>query len=344
MVRTMADKLLEFKNVSKVFQRSGFALGKHKTVKALDDVSIHMPDEPQILGLVGESGSGKTTMSRLVMGLESGSAGQVLYRGKNITAWLKEDTLRYRAEVQMIFQDPYGTYNPFYRVDRVLTSITKKFNLAQTDAEARDLINEALTAVGLRPKELLGRYPHQLSGGERQRFMLARIYMLKPKLIVADEPVSMLDASLRAMFLDNLKEFVQLGMSCLYITHDLNIAYFIADRIVILCNGRVVEEGATESVVKDPLHPYTQELIASIPTPDPRRRWKDQLTAEKIGLHKLREETSQNECVFVGRCPHAMPRCSRENPQLFEVEDREHQDREVACFLYTASRVPAGND
>lgn len=335
------DKLLEFGNVSKIFRRSGFALGKHKTVKALDDVSIAMPDTPQILGLVGESGSGKTTMSRIVMGLESVSEGHILYQGKDISQWLKDDSLEFRRQVQMIFQDPYGTYNPFYRVDRVLKSITKKFKLAATEAEARSLINDALTAVGLRPNELLGRYPHQLSGGERQRFMLARIYMLKPKLIVADEPVSMLDASLRAMFLDNLREFVKLGMSCLYITHDLNIAYFIADRIVILCNGRVVEEGETESVVKDPLHPYTQELIGSIPTPDPRHRWKDQLTAEKIGLHKLREVTSQNECVFVGRCPHAMPRCSQENPQLFEVENRAHQDREVACFLYTSSDVPS---
>ena len=198
---------------------------------------------------------------------------------------------------------------------------------------------DSLNAVGLRHEELLGRYPHQLSGGERQRFMLARIHLLKPKLIVADEPVSMLDASLRAMFLDHLKDFINMGMSCLYITHDLNIAYFIADRIVILCNGNIVEEGDTDSIVKDPLHPYTQELIGSIPTPDPRKRWTEQLSAEKIGLHKLRDGEAGDECVFVNRCPQAMPQCSAKTPHLSAVEDREHQDREVACYLY--NNVPA---
>ncbi len=132
---------------------------------------------------------------------------------------------------------------------------------------------EALEAMGLRPREILGRYPHQLSGGERQRIMLARVYLLRPKLLVADEPVSMLDASLRAMFLDHLKAFRDLGVSCLYITHDLNVGYFIADQILILCLGRMVEWGESDHIVKDPLHPYTQELISSIPNPDPEKRW-----------------------------------------------------------------------
>ncbi len=336
----MSDKLLEFKDVSKVFGRSGFSLRKVRTVKALDGINVGMPDAPQILGLVGESGSGKTTMSRIVLGLEKETSGTVLYRGIPVSEWLRSRRMEYRREVQMIFQDPYGTYNPFYRVDRVLVSIVKKFDLAKSTNEGRDLINQSLNAVGLRPKELLGRYPHQLSGGERQRFMLARIYMIRPKLIVADEPVSMLDASLKAMFLDNLRKFIDMGMSCLYITHDLNIAYFIADRIVILCNGRVAEQGDTESIVKDPLHPYTQELIGSIPTPDPKRRWQEQLTAEKIGLHKLREETAENECVFAGRCPHVMPRCTEETPPFYRLENREDQDREVACFLHAGVTTP----
>ena len=333
----MAEKVLEFNNVSKVFGRSGFGFGKQKTVKALDGISFSMPDTPQVLGLVGESGSGKTTISRLILGLETITAGQIMYGNRDITDWQRKNRMAYRREIQMIFQDPYGTYNPFYRVDRVLKLLVKKYGLAQTNEEGRKIIIESLEAVGLRPNELLGRYPHQLSGGERQRFMLARIYMLKPKLIVADEPVSMLDASLRAMFLDKLREFIQYGMSCLYVTHDLNIAYFIADRIVILCNGQIVEQGDTESVVKDPLHPYTQELIGSIPTPDPKNRWKEQLTAEKIGLHELREASSENECVFVGRCQRAMERCSEVTPHLTAIHDRDHQDREVACFLYKSA-------
>lgn len=333
----MSDNLLDFKDVSKVFGRSGFSFRKARTVKALDSINVEMPSSPQILGLVGESGSGKTTMSRIVLGLEEETTGVVLYKGRPVSDWLKNDRMAYRREVQMIFQDPYGTYNPFYRVDRVMLSVVKKFRLAGSAEEARALIDKSLRAVGLRPEELLGRYPHQLSGGERQRFMLARIYMIRPKLIVADEPVSMLDASLRAMFLDNLRSFVDMGISCLYITHDLNIAYFIADQIVILCNGRVVEFGDTESVVKEPLHPYTRELIGSIPTPDPKKRWKEQLTADRIGLHKLREASSENECVFVGRCPHAMERCRRQTPPFYQL-DGKAQDvpRDVACFLYDA--------
>lgn len=334
----MAEQLLKFAGVTKVFKRSGIGLVKQKTVKALEDISLTMPEEPQILSLVGESGSGKTTMSRLILNLEEPTSGQILYKGTPVAKWLKEDGKAYRREVQMIFQDPYGTYNPFYRVDRVLRTIVRKFKLAATDSESRQLIDDSLKAVGLRPRELLGRYPHQLSGGERQRFMLARIYLMKPKLVVADEPVSMLDASLRAMFLDHLKSFKkELGMSCLYVTHDLNIAYFIADRIVILCNGRVVEQGEIESVVRDPLHPYTQELIGSIPNPDPKKRWKEKLKAEKIGLHKLRDAGTGRECIFVNRCPYVMPQCENSTPPLTKTKKREAEDREVACFLHTPS-------
>ena len=327
--------LLHFRGVSKVFQRSGLGLGGSRTVKALDEVDIRLPARPGILGLVGESGSGKTTLSRIVMGLESATSGVVLYRGTDVTKWQRSRRMDYRREVQMVFQDPYGAYNPFYRVDRVLRLMVRKFQLATSAAAGRALIDESLRAVGLRPEELLGRYPHQLSGGERQRFMLARVYLIRPKLIVADEPVSMLDASLRAMFLNKLRGFVELGMSCLYITHDLNIAYAIADRIVILCNGRVVEEGATERVVKDPLHPYTQELIRSIPTPDPNRRWQEQLDARQVGLHKLREAAAGNECIFAGRCPHVMDHCRRHTPLLAPPEDRTGERRQVACFLHT---------
>jgi peptide/nickel transport system ATP-binding protein len=335
----MAEPLLEFRNVTKIFRRSGLGLIRQRTVKALEDIELDMPAEPQILALVGESGSGKTTLSRLVLGLEDQTSGQIRFQGTEVSQWLKKDRKEYRRRVQMIFQDPYGTYNPFYRVDRVLKSIISKFKLTGVDGEARKMMDESLRAVGLRPQELLGRYPHQLSGGERQRFMLARIYLLKPKLIVADEPVSMLDASLRAMFLDHLKAFKKMGISCLYVTHDLNIAYFIADCIVILCNGRVVERGDIETVVKDPLHPYTQELIGSIPTPDPKKRWKEQLTAEKIGLHKLREAETVNECVFAGRCPHVMPRCRGETPALKRIGDGKDKDRMTACFLYPTAKT-----
>jgi peptide/nickel transport system ATP-binding protein len=196
------------------------------------------------------------------------------------------------------------------------------------------MIAQALEAMGLRPQEILGRYPHQLSGGERQRIMLARVYLLRPKLLVADEPVSMLDASLRAMFLDHLQSFKDLGVSCLYITHDLNVGYFIADQILILCLGRMVEWGESDHVINDPLHPYTQELISSIPSPDPRKRWTERLEADKIGLNELRQARTGAGCIYAQRCRHVMEKCRHNDPPLERVKGREGDAREVACFLY----------
>ncbi len=329
----MAD-LLELRGISKTFSRSGLGLGGRKTVQALDNVTVVLPEKPQVTALVGESGSGKTTLCRIVIGLEQPTGGKALYKGRTIADWLRRDPRGYRKEVQVIFQDPYATYNPFYRVDRVLWSVVRNFRLAKNREEGARMISEALEAVGLRPREILGRYPHQLSGGERQRIMLARVYMLKPKLLVADEPVSMLDASLRAMFLENLQSFRNMGVSCLYITHDLNVGYFIADQILILCIGRMVEWGESDHIVRDPLHPYTQELISSIPNPDPAKRWTERLQAEKIGLNELRQARAGAGCIYAQRCPHVMEKCRRNDPPLKRVKGREGDVREVACFLY----------
>jgi oligopeptide/dipeptide ABC transporter ATP-binding protein len=330
----MAEQLLELRNIAKIFTRAGFGVGGRKTVQALDDVTVVLPDKPQVFALVGESGSGKTTLSRIVIGLDLPTAGTALYRGRPIRDWVKHDMKQYRREVQVIFQDPYATYNPFYRVDRVLWSVVRNFKLAESKDEGRRKIDEALEAMGLRPREILGRYPHQLSGGERQRIMLARVYLLRPKLLVADEPVSMLDASLRAMFLDHLQAFKDLGVSCLYITHDLNVGYFIADQILILCLGRTVEWGESDHIVKDPLHPYTQELISSIPNPNPEQKWTERLQAERIGLNELRQAKTAAGCIYAQRCPRVMTRCRHEHPPLHRVKGHEGDSREVACFLY----------
>jgi peptide/nickel transport system ATP-binding protein len=304
------------------------------SVQALENVTVTITEKPQVFALVGESGSGKTTLSRIIIGLEQATSGSVLYKGREVRDWLRRSRKEYRREVQVIFQDPYATYNPFYRVDRVLWSVVRNFHLAPTRDAGRRMIEEALEAVGLRPREILGRYPHQLSGGERQRIMLARVYMLRPKLLLADEPVSMLDASLRSMFLNNLQSFRDLGVSCLYITHDLNVGYFIADQILILCLGRMVEWGESDHIVKDPLHPYTQELISSIPNPDPQKRWTECLEAEKIGLNELRAAMTAAGCIYAQRCPHVMEKCRHRHPPLKRVKGHEGDAREVACFLY----------
>ena len=264
--------LLELRNVSMVY---GGGLFSRRQVTALADFSLVIDEQqPTIVAVVGASGSGKTTMARLLLGLEVPTSGEVLYRGKDLRRCSRPERRAFRREVQAIFQDPFGVYNPFYTVDHVLTTPVAKFKLAKSRLEGRRLIEQALRAVGLRPEETLGRYPHQLSGGQRQRTMVARTLLLRPKVIVADEPVSMVDASLRVTVLGNLLQLKQdFGISLIYITHDLATAYQISDRIIVLHSGRVVEAGDPEQVVKHPEHPYTKLLIGSVPLPDPNHPW-----------------------------------------------------------------------
>jgi peptide/nickel transport system ATP-binding protein len=189
--------------------------------------------------------------------------------------------------VQAITQDPFAAFNPFYKVDHVFDVLLRKFEIADTRARARTLIGEALEFVGLSPPETLGRYPHELSGGQRQRIMVARAFLLRPRLIVADEPVSMIDASLRATILEFvLRLKAELRVSFLYITHDLSTAYQISDEIVVLRHGHVVERGATRAVIDDPQHPYTQLLLRSIPQPDPDARWEGSVATERLALEE----------------------------------------------------------
>ncbi len=241
---------------------------------ALRDVSLALPPEPSITAIVGESGSGKTTLTRLALGLLRPTAGRVAYAGADLATLTRAGATGFRREVQAVFQDPFGVYNPFYRIDRMLTLPLRRFGLARTRDEAYALATTALEAVGLRPGDTLGRYPHQLSGGQRQRTMIARALALRPKVIVADEPVSMVDASLRATILESLYRLrMERGVSLLYVTHDLATAYQIADRIVVMHRGRIVEEGEPEQIIHNPRDPYTQALVAAVPPPDPGIDW-----------------------------------------------------------------------
>ena len=272
-----ATPLVEMRNLNKVFGGGG-ALSK-RSVTALDSFSYSVQSAPAtITAIVGESGSGKSTMANLLLGLERPSSGEVIYKGKNIWKFSRSEWRTFRREVQAIFQDPYGVYNSFYKVDHVLETPVRKFKMASSNDEAQKLIEEALLAVGLRPQDTLGRYPHQLSGGQRQRTMIARTLLLRPRIIVADEPVSMVDASLRVTILASLLKLKnEFGISLVYITHDLATAYQISDHIIVLNKGKVVEEGDPELVVKNPQHPYTKLLIASIPQADPTKQWGDGL-------------------------------------------------------------------
>jgi peptide/nickel transport system ATP-binding protein len=324
--------VLEARHVTKVF--GGGLFDRNATV-ALEDFSMAIDsDRPSITAVVGESGSGKTTLARLLLGLVTPTSGQVCYQGQDLRAMGSAAWGDFRRDVQVIFQDPYEVYNPFYRVDHVLTTPVAKFRLASSRTEARALIEDALEAVGLRPEETLGRFPHQLSGGQRQRVMVARALLLKPHVILADEPVSMVDASLRATILASLRSMtVERGISILYITHDLATAYQISENIVVLYRGAVAEAGDVELVVKHPKHPYTQLLISSIPVASAERTWT---TETPSGLANRAAENTG--CKFADRCQSASSACLQEKPPLFQVD----RFRAVSCYLYQGAPALPG--
>jgi ABC-type oligopeptide transport system ATPase subunit len=277
------DKTIAFEDVSQVFRGAAFRQIGGELV-AVDHVSFNLTaDPPQIVSLVGESGSGKSTIARIILGLQRPSSGRVTYYGKDIYSLTGEDFKRYRKDVQAVFQDPYGIFNPFYRVDRIFWTAIKHFSLTKSRAEGLALIEQALNAVGLRPEDVLGRYPHQISGGQRQRIMLARVFMLRPAFIIADEPVSMLDAAVRVLFLNVLLDFKQkYGMTTLFITHDLSTAYYLGGDAMVISKGKVVERGPIDDVLVRPQHPYTQMLLSSLPSPDPDDRWRDHLRVSDV--------------------------------------------------------------
>ncbi|GCE22345.1 ABC transporter ATP-binding protein [Dictyobacter kobayashii] len=252
--------------------------------KAVDNVSFTLSaDPPGIVSLVGQSGSGKSTIARIILGLQKPTEGSVTYRGKDIYKLSAREYDAYRQEIQPVFQDPYGIFNPFYRVDRVFWTVIKKFKLARNRQQALAKIEESLHAVDLRPEDVLNRYPHQLSGGQRQRVMLARVHLLQPKFIIADEPISMLDAAVRVLFLNILIDFQQkYGMTTLFITHDLSTAYYVGGKILVMSKGEIVERGDIDDVLVHPTHPYTQMLLSSIPIPDPDARWQDKTSLVDI--------------------------------------------------------------
>ena len=325
--------LLELRRVTKIFGR-----GKNVTV-ALDDVSLAVePDCSHITTIAGESGSGKTTTGLLLLGFYTPTHGETLYKGQNIHELSGSEMFAFRRDVQAVFQDPFAVYNPFYKVDNLLSIPIKNFGLADSKVEARRLMEEALTGVGLRPEETLGRYPHQLSGGQRQRIAVARALLLKPKLLVADEPVSMVDASLRATILKALRALNRdFNIPILYITHDLTTAYHISDYIIILFHGSVMEAGDVDPIIKEPTHPYTQLLVSSIPWPDPKRAWGD--TEQPFPKGAAFDESAPG-CKFAPRCPFAFEPCTKERPLLYRVDG----GRAVSCFLHQSTEVVAQED
>lgn len=322
---------LEVRELKKHYQLSrGFfanLLGhKGGTVKAVDDVSFRVA-QGEILGLAGESGSGKTTIGELIVRLQRPTSGQVLFDGIDLVQ-LRGGTLkRFRKKVQMIFQDPYETLNARYTVLGTVAEPLKIHRLGD-ETKRRQTVTETLERCGLVPPEaFLSRFPHELSGGQRQRVAISRAIVLSPKFVVADEPVSMLDFSIRAGVLNLLKNLrSELGLTLLYISHDLTTIRYLCDRILVMYLGRIVEAGKTWKVLSEPLHPYTRGLVACAPRPPGvRRRNEFQIPPKKADM-----EIPTEGCRFAQRCREVKKECEISKPELMEYEE----GRWVTCHLY----------
>ncbi|MEM0349418.1 MAG: ABC transporter ATP-binding protein [Candidatus Caldarchaeum sp.] len=305
--------------------RSGWL--RSQLVTVVDGVSLNV-SEAEALALVGESGSGKTTVGKLSIRLLKPLSGKIFYDGIDVTDLSEDRLLKLRREARMIFQDPYSSLNPYMTV-REFVEEPLLIHEVEDKAERSETVYKALEDVRLTPpEEFAQKYPHLLSGGQRQRVAIARAIVLKPRYIVADEPVSMIDASSRAEVLEVLKRLkTSYRISFLYISHDLATTRYFADRVAVMYLGRIVETGTVEDILNEPLHPYTQGLIASIPEPDPGNRFVERPT---IKGEPPSPQNIPTGCSFHPRCPKAFDRCLVEDPQLREVR----RGRYVACHLY----------
>jgi peptide/nickel transport system ATP-binding protein len=317
------EKLLEVDQLTKVFSLG--SIFSRVRITATDHVSFYIKPA-EILTLAGESGCGKTTSARMILGFEEPTSGRILYGGQEVArgekVWLTRGT-------QAIFQDPFGTFNPLRTVDSYFFETVHNYRLARGKKGAVALIDRKLQAVGLSYEEFAGKYPSEFSGGQLQRISIARALLTDPKLLIADEPVSMVDASLRMSIVNLFKELRdEFGVSVLYITHDLATAYYVSDRIGIMFRGQIVEMGSVEKVLMAPRHPYTELLKASIPEADPDKRWTGTVKLADIE----HEEYLKTGCRFAGRCPHVMDICKQKTPADVTVEGVL-----VKCYLYNGA-------
>ena len=317
------DEILRIENLQKHFVKKSIFRSQTSIVKAIDDISFSVR-KGEVFVLAGESGSGKSTVAKLILRSIQPDSGKIIFENEEI----KDDAKslkKIRMQCQMVHQDPYDSINPRMKVFDIISEPLEIHKLGSKE-ERKNRVIEVLKEVRLEPaEEIAKKYPHMLSGGQRQRIVIARALALKPKLIIADEPVSMLDVSIRAEVLELMNELQKkYGITFIYITHDLATARYFGQRIAILYLGKIVEMGPIDDVLFHPKHPYTQALIDAISEPDPENLHRE----KKIRINEPLDIDVYQGCRFRARCPYAIEKC-KEEPPLEKIEN----DREVACFV-----------
>lgn len=317
--------ILMVQGIKKHYRASaGLFFRAAKPVRAVDGVDITI-ERGMSMGLVGESGCGKSTLARVILRLEEPTAGRVYLDGTDFLALKGKELRRTRRRIQMVFQDPYSSLNPRMSVGSAIAEGIKIHRLAR-GGEVRDRVHALLEKVGL-PPAAAARYPHEFSGGQRQRICIARALAVEPDIIVADEPVSALDVSVRAQIINLLSDLQQdMGLTYLFIAHDLGVVEHVSDAVSVMYLGKIVEHASSRELFANPLHPYTAGLLASIPLPDPAgQRVKASIRGDVPSPMDI-----PPGCSFHTRCPHVMDRCRRDIPKLIEIES----GRTVSCWLY----------
>lgn len=324
------DVIMEAVNLKKYFP---IKMGLFKRLLSRETMNVHAVDDvtfrikaQEILGLVGESGSGKTTTGRLLLRLIEPSAGKIYFKGEDITQLSDKEMWKIRRKLQIIFQDPYESLNPRMKIMDIISEPLKIQKVASESEVLRKVTDVMQELEIVPPEEFLYRFPHELSGGQRQRVSIARAFVLEPEFVVADEPVSMLDASIRS---EVIRETLSLVKRCncafLYITHDLALTRYICDRIAVMYAGKIVEQGPTDEIIQRPLHPYTEALLGAVPVPDPTaRRTQITIKGEMPSAMSL-----PPGCRFHIRCPYSKEKCRKEEPELIVSR----RGRYVACHF-----------
>jgi peptide/nickel transport system ATP-binding protein len=313
--------MVEVKNLTKIFSTG--ILNK-KELPAVENVNFTL-ESGEITSLIGESGSGKSTIGNLILKLIQPTSGSVYFEGNDILKFKKKELKNYYSKVQGVFQDPFSSFNPFFKADRIFTILHKEFFPETGLKKWNTTVKEVLISVGLNPEQVLAKYPHQLSGGQLQRFLVARALLLKVKFLVADEIISMLDASTRIDVLNLLAGIKETGLTILFITHDLNLGYYISDKVIILYQGSIVECGETKEVFHNPIHPYTKMLLDSVPRLD--KKWTSAASENEDKL----PDTVKNRCKYFNRCKERKDECFK--PRLISIDP----DHSVACCLVSKS-------